>query len=314
MNDQHEEPEAPTGAMKLHSPAPRAPVTTRQGLKGAFTLVPQTLAQAQQVAEILARSQFVPDCFRGKPGDVMAAVMYGAELGLGPMASLQNIAVINGRPSIWGDAVMALLAAHPAFRGINEEFEGGPIESLTAVCQIWRRGHSAPFVGTFSYPDAKRAGLLDRKGPWHTYPKDMLMWKARHRAVRQGFADMLKGLAFVEDSMDIEVIEGRSTREARPAIQAPRALSEKQADELTPEPRTDEELEAKEEGLSSDDSPPMTDAARKKIFAIASKKGVTNEEMKAYMDVRSFNDIPLSDAPKLVEWLEEFGDVADGDA
>ena len=180
------------------SRAVRAPVSTRQGLAGAFTLVPQSFNQAMQVAELLAQSQFVPQSFRGKPGDVLAAIMYGAEVGLGPMISVQSIAVINGRPALWGDAVMALLLSHPKFDGLHEEWTGEG-DNLTAVCELQRKGITSPFFGTFSVADAKKAGLLGKTGTWSAYPRDMLMWKARHRAIRQGFADMLKGLMMAED-------------------------------------------------------------------------------------------------------------------
>jgi len=178
--------------------AVRAPVSTRQGLAGAFTLVPQSFNQAMQVAELLAQSQFVPQSFRGKTGDILAAIMYGAEVGLSPMVSLQSIAVINGRPALWGDSVMALLMSHPKFGGLHEEWTGEGV-NLTAVCEIKRKGIDSPFFGTFSVADAKQAGLLGKSGTWTTYPRDMLMWKARHRAIRQGFADMLKGLMMAED-------------------------------------------------------------------------------------------------------------------
>ena len=176
----------------------RQPVSTRQGLSGAFTLVPQSFNQAMQVSELLAQSQYVPQSLRGKPGDILAAIMYGAEVGLTPMISLQSIAVINGRPALWGDAVMALLLSHPKFDGLHEEWTGEG-ENFTAVCELKRKGIDSPFFGTFSVDDAKKAGLLGKGGTWQTYPRDMLMWKARHRAIRQGFADMLKGLMMAED-------------------------------------------------------------------------------------------------------------------
>ena len=176
----------------------RSQVSTRQGIAGAFTLVPQSFNQAMQVSELLAQSQFVPQAFRGKTGDVLAAIMYGAEVGLSPMVSLQSIAVINGRPALWGDAVMALLMSHPKFDGLHEEWTGEG-ENMTAVCELQRKGIVSHFFGTFSVADAKKAGLLGKTGPWSAYPRDMLMWKARHRAIRQGFADMLKGLMMVED-------------------------------------------------------------------------------------------------------------------
>ena len=75
----------------------------RTGNKG-MSLVPQTLTEATELAGLLAQSTIVPIDFRGKPGDVLVAMMMGGEVGLSPIQSLQNIAVINGRPCIWGDS------------------------------------------------------------------------------------------------------------------------------------------------------------------------------------------------------------------
>ncbi|HHH2239778.1 TPA: hypothetical protein ACPZUV_004417, partial [Yersinia enterocolitica] len=72
-------------------------------------LSPQNFEQAQRFAEAIAGSQFAPSNYRGKPNDVLIAMQMGAELGFQPMQSVQGIAVINGRPSVWGDALRALI-------------------------------------------------------------------------------------------------------------------------------------------------------------------------------------------------------------
>ena len=77
-----------------------------------FSLAPRDLNEAMRLADMLAGSELVPKDFRGKPANVLVAVQWGVELGLQPMQALQNIAVINGRPSLWGDAVWALVKSH----------------------------------------------------------------------------------------------------------------------------------------------------------------------------------------------------------
>lgn len=73
-----------------------------------FDLSPQTFDQALQFCDYLADSDFVPKDFKGKPGNCLIAIQWGAELGLKPLQALQNLAIINGRPALWGDAVIAL--------------------------------------------------------------------------------------------------------------------------------------------------------------------------------------------------------------
>ena len=65
---------------------------------------PATLTEAIQFSEMLANSSMVPKAYQGKPQDILVCVHWGYEMGLAPMQALQNIAVINGKPSVYGDA------------------------------------------------------------------------------------------------------------------------------------------------------------------------------------------------------------------
>jgi hypothetical protein len=105
--------------------------------------------------------------------------------------------VTNGRPSVWGDALLGLVLQHPECQDVIETFEGTGDE-LTAICEVHRRGR-LPVKRTFSVNDAKRAGLHGRN-VHQTFPKRMLAMRARAFACRDAFADALRGLAVVEES------------------------------------------------------------------------------------------------------------------
>jgi hypothetical protein len=128
--------------------------------------------------------------------DIMIAVQHGLEVGLSPMSALQNIAVVNGKPCIYGDAALALCCSHPAFLDIEETVEGN-----TATCIVKRRDRS-PVVRKFSEADAKKAGLWGKQGPWSSYPARMLQMRARSWALRDAFPDALKGLGVAEEVRD----------------------------------------------------------------------------------------------------------------
>ena len=187
--------------------------------KQHFSLAPKDLDEAMRFADMLAGSSIVPKDYIGKPGNCLVAIQWGMELGLQPMQAMQSIAVINGRPSLWGDAMLALVKAHPAFEWIKEECDGN-----VATCTIKRRGEPE-VVQSFSLEEAKRAGLTGKQGPWTQHPKRMLQMRARGFALRDAFPDALRGVVSAEEARDTPTERDMGAAEvvsSRPA--APAAL------------------------------------------------------------------------------------------
>lgn len=166
-----------------------------------FDLSPQTFEQALTFAGYMAESDMVPKDFKGKPGNCLIAMQWGFEVGLKPLQALQGIAVINGRPSIWGDALLSLVLSSPVCKDVIERYEGTG-DDYRAVCIAQRHGR-ADKVAEFSLKDAKAAGLLGKQGPWTQYRDRMLKQRARAFALRDQFADVIKGLSVAEESQDI---------------------------------------------------------------------------------------------------------------
>lgn len=160
-------------------------------------LGPQSFEQALQFSQYLADSELVPKDYRGKPGNCLIAMQWGSELGLKPLQALQNIASINGRPALWGDAVIALVRASPLCEFVIETDDG-----QTATCRVKRRGEPEQ-SRTFGMDDARTAGLLGKQGPWTQYPKRMRQMRARAFALRDVFPDVLRGLPVAEEVMDM---------------------------------------------------------------------------------------------------------------
>lgn len=144
---------------------------------------------------------------------IAVAIQMGLEVGLTPMAALQNIAVINGRPTIWGDAQLAVCRATGELEAFEEWYESGGKrtgrnpqifgDDAMAVCSVKRRGYPA-IESAFSVADAKRAGLWSKQGPWSQYPARMLRFRARSFALRDQFGDALKGMLTTEEGQDID--------------------------------------------------------------------------------------------------------------
>lgn len=167
----------------------------------ASPLNPSNFGELIRFADIASKSGMVPKDYSNRPQAIVIACQMGAELGLAPMQSLQNIAVINGRPSVWGDTLLALVKASPVCDDVIETIEGDG-DSMVATCTAKRRGKE-PVVARFSMADARSAGLAGKVGPWKQYPKRMLQMRARGFALRDAFPDVLRGLITAEEALDI---------------------------------------------------------------------------------------------------------------
>ena len=146
-----------------------------------------------------------------KPESVLVAIQMGAEVGLPPLASLQNIAVINGRPTLYGDAVPAICA--PLVESYKDTYIG-TMGSDDYGCQVTivRKGRSEPIVRTFTIADAKKAGLWGKQGPWTQYPARMLLMRARTFAYRDSCPDRLRGMLTAEEATDHPEIKNVTPR------------------------------------------------------------------------------------------------------
>ena len=171
---------------------------TTMPTNGAFTMTPRSLEEAMRFADIMASSDLVPQAYKGKPGNILVAIQKGYEIGMTPMNALESIAVINGRATLWGDGMLALVQSSPVYEWIDESESTNTV----GVCISKRKGHK-PLRTEFTLEDAKRAGLLGKPGPWQQYQPRMLKLRARGFNLRDNFADVTKGMISAEEAMDI---------------------------------------------------------------------------------------------------------------
>ena len=178
--------------------------------KTAAALTPTTFNQWMQLADTLAKSSLVPKDFRDKPSDCLVAMQMGASVGLNPFQAIQSIAVINGKPCMYGDAVLGIVYASGLIEDIEETDDG-----QAAICTAKRKGKPTPTVRTFSMKMATDAKVYEKDGQgggkwislseravWRSYPARMRQMRARSWALRDTFPDVLKGLAVREEVED----------------------------------------------------------------------------------------------------------------
>lgn len=199
------------GTEVVASPQRRAQLVAND----AGYIKPTSIEEAVRLARYVLAGSLAPDSYNRDEGKVTLGIMAALEAGLPPLYGLRQIAIINGRPSIWGDAAMALiqknnLLAKQEIREIGQfvDTDGLPVtewpDDYGFVVRLWRRGQDLPYEGKYTVGDAKRAKLWlnTRKAPWMEHPKRMLMIRARAFPQRDGFADALAGLAIREEIED----------------------------------------------------------------------------------------------------------------
>lgn len=162
---------------------------------------PALFPHYEKVSEKLAKSGVVPTAYRNKPEDIFVAIAMGYQLGFPVEQSLQDIAVINGRPCLWGDGLLSLALNHKECEYIKEEPIFKENHVFGYICVVKRKGHEE-HCKKFTLEDAKLAGLLGKQGPWTQYPERMMQMRARSLALRDKFADALRGLRIAEVEED----------------------------------------------------------------------------------------------------------------
>jgi hypothetical protein len=261
---------------------------------------PATLTEAIQFSDMLASSSMVPKAYQGKPQDILVCVQWGYEMGLAPMQALQNIAVINGKPSVYGDAMMALVQASAVCEDVEEYFENEGTPNPVAVC-IAKRKNRKPVIAKFSVEDAKRAGLWAKQGPWSAYPKRMMQMRARGFALRDAFPDVLKGLISAEEAADYpdEAKPRPTTKPANPldlvAKPEPVAIPAQTSDPVIIEAALADTIEPEPVDVMAETPQPLDDSAQPLGFALL----VPGKEQ------------AFSVHESLDEWQDAYEDLAD---
>lgn len=158
----------------------------------------QQIALQDQMAfaKAVCQSDIIPTVYRGKPANILVAVGYGAPLGLTPMQSLQDISVINGKPT----ASASFIASHVRMAGhklrINKDEK-----ALSVTATIVRSDDpDYPISVTRDKAWAQQMGLLN-KDNYRKQPLTMLTWRAITAVAREACPEILYGVQYSPDEL-----------------------------------------------------------------------------------------------------------------
>jgi hypothetical protein len=269
-----------------------------------------------EIAKAIADTDFVPTAIRHNVPAVTATIMYGLEIGLGPMAALRGIVMIEGRPTLYAETQRALILAAGHDLWIEES------TIARAMVSGRRRGAEKVTRLAWTMEDARRA-RLDQKNPWRAYPREMLLARASAALARAVFPDVIGGLGAAEELDTLEAPSGREAEDAAPAkgatrsrpdaagpvlastshqaLQAPRRRREEPAvrgdADPTPAPILDPTPE------------PLTQAQLRKIQAAFRRLGVERADRLAASSriigrtITSSNELTTDEAQRIIDTL-----------
>lgn len=180
-----------------------------------------TIDDAERLARIAVASGLTP---LRRPEEAAVILLTGRELGLAPMQSLRGIHVVQGRPVLSADLMVAIVRRS----GLCASWR--TVESTPEVCTIEtrREGETDPARKTWTMADAARAGLTAKGGNWKAYPTQMLRHRCAADLAREVYPDVVLGLY---DPDEMGAVEPRGTLDAvvvepqRPLVDLAHALS-----------------------------------------------------------------------------------------
>jgi hypothetical protein len=252
------------------------------------------MTAAKQVADALCDSDLVPATYKGKPGNGAAAILYGAELGLNPIQSLQQIFVVHGTPAIYARTAVALVKAH----GIIIETVSSTNDAVTVRGTDTRTGQVEQ--STWDIPRAELAGYTTNK-KYQTDPQAMLYAKAAMEVCRKIAPDVLLGVVYAREELELDE-QPRRVGSSRRGVEGLRqAIAPQQQPEpvdVTPdEPADRKKLNSHMHALFGDAGLPT---ARREDRLTITRKVVGRS------DIASANDLTLDEIGGLVARLDEW--------
>ena len=157
-----------------------------------------TLHGRMEYAKALATSNLLPQAYQKQPANILVAIEYGEALGLAPMVAIQQISVIQGKPTMSAQLMGALVrqAGHRLRIAVDEK-------TKSVVAELTRSDDpDFTFRSVWSMDRAQAAGLSGKGGSWKTYPLAMLKARAITEVCRDGCPEVLAGVAYTPEELE----------------------------------------------------------------------------------------------------------------
>jgi hypothetical protein len=154
------------------------------------------LGDRMTYAKALAEANLLPAAYRKQPANVLLAMEYADALGLSPIAAIQGVHVIDGKPTASAQLIGALVrkAGHRLRVQVADD-------GTAARATIIRRDDPEfEFVSVWTLDRAQAAGLTG-KGTWKQYPTNLLKARAITEVARDACPEVLSGVAYTAEEL-----------------------------------------------------------------------------------------------------------------
>jgi len=236
--------------------------------------------------KVLVESDFLPVAINTWQ-KATAIIMYGKELGMGPMEACQSINVIQGKPTQTPQSMKAMV--HKKLPGAI--FRPITLTDTEAVYEAARPG-DPPIHISFTMKDAERLGYANKEN-WKKQPGTMLSWRCIAKVSRTIFSDCLSGVSHTPEELGQEVDDEHN-------IIVTKTTKAPTVEVITPAHDAANEAEEKKKAIT---------AFIKKRDELVREKNWGPEDFMKRLNVANLNDIVLKDSKTIYAALEVLHDA-----
>lgn len=224
---------------------------------------------ANALAEAICKTAFVPEAFKGKPGDATAAILLGDELGLSPISSLRSIYVVHGVPAMYARPMVALVLSRGHKIWTVEESEA----RVTVAGK--RRGSDHEERSTWTTARAQKAGYASNR-KYQTDPIAMLYARAAGDVARRVAPDVLAGIPYTYEELELSDTETTTVTRSAPAKKAVQRKAKPKPAPVEDEPPFEDEPPTVPD--ESEPEPLRTETQSRALHASLRQLGIDDRE------------------------------------
>lgn len=177
------------------------------------------LDKMMEMATMLSKSTIVPVAYMNRPENCFIALDMSSRMGISPMVVMQNLFVIQGKPSWAGQAIGGMIRTNPSFKNVDLVYVGEEGRDSWGAYVTAEKVSTGQKVkgGTVTIAIAKKEGWYTKTGSkWQTMPELMLAYRAYAWFGRVYCPELMMGLQTTEEVYDVTPVVPADTKVVNP--------------------------------------------------------------------------------------------------